>query len=249
LLALGAWIVALTLVVPSLGLAQTKNEYPLCWVPLAVGEVPNIPFSARLLPQTTHPVGAGVKVSAPGMLGLVARDSTGRVIVRVRKIGADNEVESGWQVWQETICDPAKGTLTSVQYRTRQTSLESQMLIPSDAEGTGSTRPNIESHTTAVFSAWHNVVKGRDNLGPETFEGQSAFRYRLIETRNEHSMRDVVNSDELFTQLAQTNWIKYPDSESEIRLADIRRGEPSPALFYLPAEIRLTGSFPQKTHQ
>ena len=123
MLALGAWIVALTLVVPSLGLAQTKNEYPLCWVPLAVGEVPNIPFSARLLPQTTHPVGADVKVSAPGTLGLVARDSTGRVIVRVRKIGADNEVESGWQVWQETICDPAKGTLTSVQYRTRQTSL------------------------------------------------------------------------------------------------------------------------------
>ena len=59
-------------------------------------------------------------------------------------------------------------------------------------------------------------------------------------------MRDVVNSDELFTQLAQTNRIKYLDSESEIRLTDIQRGEPSQALFYLPPGIRLTGSSPRK---
>jgi hypothetical protein len=39
----------------------------------------------------------------------------------------------------------------------------------------------------AVFAYWHRVVEGRDNLGPETFEGAPAYRYRLTRTRDEHS--------------------------------------------------------------
>lgn len=69
----------------------------------------DIPFSARLGTQTNHLVGADVKVGVPETLGLVACDSTGRVIVRVRNVGAKDEVESGWQVGKETICNPCEG--------------------------------------------------------------------------------------------------------------------------------------------
>lgn len=235
-----AFFAALTLIFSSSGLAQTKSHYPVCWVPLLIGEVPDLPFSARLVPGTFHQVGAELKVSEPETLGFVARDSKGRVMVRVRKAAATSEEEmGGWQSWQETICDPTKETVTYVQYRTKRTAPQSETLIPSDAEGTGFTRINSDRRTTAIFVYWHNVVKGRDNLGPETFEGQSAFRYRLIETRDEKSIRDVVNSDELFAQLAQTTWDKYPKSENEVRLTEIHRGEPSPMLFYFPAGVRV----------
>ncbi len=49
-----------------------------------------------------------------------------------------------------------------------------------------------------VLAWWHNVVDGRNNLGPETFEGLPAYRYRLTRTRDERSVHDIVNSDQLF---------------------------------------------------
>jgi hypothetical protein len=163
------------------------------------------------------------------------------------KITTTQRAEGDMREWSETICDPAKGIETTLNYRAVEHSSGSNAnssdapdaYIPSGAEGTGWSRLQ-KGHTTRVFAYWHNVVDGRDNLGPETFEGIPAYRFRLTRTREERSIRDVVNSDQLFLQLAQTRWKTYPEIEDEIHLTDIHLGEPPQALFDLQPAVHVS---------
>jgi hypothetical protein len=142
--------------------------------------------------------------------------------------------------WAETICDPIQGTVTTVTFHASGHISDLEGSPDNNAEGVGSIRIQKNPHTTAVFRYWHNVVEGRDNLGPETFEGQAAYRFRLTKPREENSIRDVVNSDVLFSQVAQTTWKEYPTSEYDLHLTAIRPVEPFPGLFYLPQEWTIT---------
>jgi hypothetical protein len=120
--------------------------------------------------------------------------------------------------------------------------------ISTGAEGTALVEVQ-KGHTTVVFAWWHNVVDGRNNLGPETFEGSAAYRYRLTRTRDERSVHDVANSDQLSLQLAQTRWKTYPEIEDEIHLTDIHLtdihltdihlSEPPQALFDIPPALHV----------
>jgi hypothetical protein len=227
-----------------------KDEYPLCQAQrAAIGEVPDRPFTARVVEgmRRIQPDGKSVPLATTeSPAGLVARDSKGRVMV-ASKITITHEAEGDVRKWSETICDPANGTIATVAYRAIARSSGSNAnipngrdaYIPNDAEGNAWIRDQRKGHTTAVFAAWHNVVDGRDNLGPETFESLPAYRYRLIRTREEGSLRDCVNSDQLFLQLAETKWKTYPEVEDAIHLTEIHLGEPSPALFDLSSAVHV----------
>jgi hypothetical protein len=233
--------------------AQTKDEYPLCQsAHTSVGEVPDRPFTARVEEglRRIRPDGNSVRANSgkDSPAGLVVRDGSGRVMIASR-ITTTQRAEGEMREWSETICDPAKGTITTLNYRAVGNSFGSNAdvsdgtdaYIPSGAEGTGWSRVQ-NGHTTVVFAWWHNVVNGRDNLGPETFEGIPAYRYRLTRTRGERSIRDVVNSDQLFLQLAETRWKTYPEIEDEINLTDVHLGEPPQALLDLPSAVHVSAT-------
>ena len=173
--------------------------------------------------------------------GLVVRDGSGRVMIASR-IAITQKEEGDTREWSETICDPTRGTVTTLNYRASTlnavVSDGPDAYIASGAEGTGWSREQ-KGHTTVVFAWWHNVVNGRVNLGPDTFEGIPAYRYRLTRNRD-RSIRDVVNADQLFLQLAQTTWKTYPEVEDEIYLTDIQFGEPPEALFDLPPAVHVS---------
>jgi len=236
---------------PVVAQSQMKDEYPLCQSSsAAIGEVPDRPFTARVEEglRRIQPDGSSVRAdSTPDSpAGLVVRDDSGRVMIASR-ITTTQRAEGDVREWSETTCDPAKGTVTTLNYRALEHSSGSNAnisngpdaYIPSGAEGTGWSRMQ-KGHTTKVFASWHNVVDGRDNLGPETFEGITAYRFRLTRTREELSIRDVVNSDQLFLQLAETRWKTYPEMEDEIHLTDIHLGEPPQALFDLPPAVHVS---------
>lgn len=235
--------------------AQIKDEYPLCQSSYtAVGEVPGRPFTAKVEEGLRRIQSDGNSVDAnsrPDLAaGLVVRDGSGRVMI-ASGIKTTQRAEGDIREWSETICDPVKGTITTLNYRAPEHSSGSSVdisdgpdaYIPSGAEGSGFSRVQGE-HTTVVFTWWHNVVNGRDNLGPESFEGIPAYRYRLTRTREERSIRDVVNSDQLLLQLAETRWKTYPEIEDEIRLTDIHLGEPLQALFDLPPAVHVSAPPP-----
>jgi len=229
--------------------AHAQSEYPVCDVPLAVGEVPDSPFQAELVVDswTIAPDGSRKPVSSPDAPpGIVARDSKGRVMVKSQtKITYSNSEAKGESPgWQETICDPVAGTVTSVSYsdvfhQGVEPSTGETALFPAGIGGTALVRPQVNVHTTVVFSWWHRIVNGRENLGPETFEGMSAYRFRLHPIQKERSVHDVVNSDELFVQLAQTTWGDDPGSENEKKITHIRRVEPPPTLFDIPEGVHI----------
>ena len=226
--------------------AQIKNEYPLCQSSYtAVGEVPDHPFTARVEEglRKIQPNGNSVHAdSTPDSpAGLVVRDGSGRVMIASR-IAITQKEEGDTREWSETICDPTRGTVTTLNYRASTlnavVSDGPDAYIASGAEGTGWSREQ-KGHTTVVFAWWHNVVNGRVNLGPDTFEGIPAYRYRLTRNRD-RSIRDVVNADQLFLQLAQTTWKTYPEVEDEIYLTGIQFGEPPEALFDLPPAVHVS---------
>ena len=228
---------------------QSKEEYPVCQTGHAfVGEVPNLPFTARVEEglRRIGPDGKTVRVDdkPDSPAGLIVRDGNGRVIISSR-ITTTHAAEGDVSEWSETICDPARGTVTDLTYRVtepssglRATSADgADAYIADGAEGTGLTRVQ-KGHSTRTFVCWHNVVEGRDNLGPEILDGIPAYRYRLTRTRREHSIHDVVLSDQLFLQLADTTWKRYPEVEDEIHLIGIHLGEPLPALFEIAPAVR-----------
>jgi hypothetical protein len=136
------------------------------------------------------------------------------------------------------LCNPGTGRNTSINYRSAESPGEDGLpLIPNDAKEINAVSTPQDRRTTAVFAYWHNVVKGRDNLGEETFASLPAYRYRITRTHDEGSVRDVVNSDEIYLQLAQTTWKQYPSIEENLHLIEVKRDEPLPDWFNLPQNI------------
>jgi hypothetical protein len=232
---------------------QSQPEYPVCNIPLAVGEVPNSPFLAELVDDswTNAPDGRKIPVDSPDpQPGVVARDSKGRVMVKLpSKIAytksesdSNSEAKAESRGWSETICDPVAGTVTRMSYsdvfhRGEDPSTGESVLFPAGVAGNALVRPQVNFHTTVVFKYWHYVVKGREDLGPETFEGTPAYRFRSHPVQNGTSGHDTVNSDEIFVELAETRWGDEPGRENERKITHIRRGEPSATLFDIPVGV------------
>ena len=199
--------------------APERHAYLICsYLNFAAGEAPGLPFTARIEEvkrQINSDGGLGTPLSAPNALGLIARDSEGRVLVRHwltipaaegQQAGADPHV------WTELICDPTKGTSTTL-----------------DSSGTLSpVIPHQDQDKEHIdgFAAFHPMVSGRENLGAEIFEGLPAFRYRFPNNRHEHSVYEKVNSDEFFLQLATIEPERYPDLVDDVHLTQIQREEP-----------------------
>ena len=216
--------VSILLCFTSIATAQSRTEYPLCHANTFVfGEVPDLPFTAQLV-EGERKIQQGGKdfalTSSELPFGLVARDHRG-------------------------ICDPVNNTSTTARYHTPEQPSGPDVPM-AGAEGYAQVRPPQKSNTTVTFTWWHRAVDGRENLGPETFEGEPAFRYRMKNTRDDGSIHEIVNADELFVQMAQITWKTYPDSEDEIHLTDLRRVEPSAALFALPPGLHVSQSSSQR---
>jgi hypothetical protein len=259
------WLCGLMLVATSLSSAQAKpeGEYPLCQTLLAavgggpdwaaVGDVPNLPFTA-LAEEGLRKIqsdGSRVALATPDSpAGLVVRDSGGRVMVASR-IKTTHEAEGNFREWWETICDPAKGTVTTIKYRATASSSDTDIpngpdaYLPIGAQGTAWIRDDGKGYTTSLLAAFHRVVDGRDNLGAEMFEGLPAYRYRLTRTHTDRSLHEVVISDQLFLNLAFITWKTYPEIEDEIHLTKIYLGEPREALFDLPQSLHVDAARPR----
>jgi hypothetical protein len=241
----------LLLAAPLLAQSQSAANYPMCFPAgnLAVGEVPDKPFNATVVEveQQVTQARSGVPEGSPVALGILARDSHGRVMGRWKHISADQAPEGNGNRWEITICDPQTGRNTFITYRHQESSWEEPLpLIPNDAQETFARELPPDRRTTVIFGWWHRTVDGRDNLGEETFEGLRAFRYRLTRTpRSDHPIRDVVNSDDLFLQLEQTTWKSYPATEDNLYLTNIKREEPAAGLFEIPGGITVMANPPK----
>jgi hypothetical protein len=227
---------------PLLAQSQPVSHYPMCFPVghLAVGEVRDKPFTATVVEveQQVPQAGLGVPDENPTPVGIIARDSQGRVMGRWKRQPASDAPDGSGNPWEITICDPQTGGNTSIAYHRQESSSEERLpLIPSDAREVFARELPLDGRSTVIFSWWHRTVNCRDNLGEEIFEGLRAFRYRLTCTQRERSGRDVVNSDDLFLQLAQTTWKSYPTTEENMYLTKIKRDEPEISLFEIPAGI------------
>jgi hypothetical protein len=201
--------------------APEMHTYFICsYLNFVVGEAPGLPFTARIEEvqrQIDSDGGLGTPLSAPSALGLIARDSEGRVLVRHwMTIPAAEGQQAGADphVWTELICDPIKGTSTMLDSSGTITPVIPHQDQDQDKE-------HIDGS-----AAFHPMVSGRENLGAEIFEGLPAFRYRFPNNRHEHSVYEEVNSDELFLQLATIEPERYPDLVDDVHLTQIQRQEP-----------------------
>jgi hypothetical protein len=201
--------------------APEMHTYFICsYLNFVVGEAPGLPFTARIEEvqrQIDSDGGLGTPLSAPSALGLIARDSEGRVLVRHwMTIPAAEGQQAGADphVWTELICDPIKGTSTMLDSSGTITPVIPHQDQDQDKE-------HIDGS-----AAFHPMVSGRENLGAEIFEGLPAFRYRFPNNRHEHSVYEEVNSDELFLQLATIEPERYPDLVDDVHLTQIQREEP-----------------------
>jgi hypothetical protein len=235
---------------PLLAQSQPVPHYPMCFPVghLAVGEVPDKPFTATVVEveQQVTQAGSGVPDESPTVLGILARDSHGRVMGKWKRPSAPDASDYKGNPWEITICDPQTAKNTSIAYTRQESSSEEPLpLIPNDAQGVLARKLPLDVRSTVIFGWWHKTVNGRDNLGEEAFEGLPAYRYRLTRTQSERSIRDVVNSDDLFLQLAQTTWKSYPTTEENLYLTKIKQDEPAAGLFDIPAGIAMVED-PQK---
>jgi hypothetical protein len=233
-------LVSLLFAAPLLARSEPGPHYPMCFPvgQLAVGEVPDKPFTATVVEveQQVTQRGSGVPDESPTAVGIIARDSHGRVMGRWRRISVPDAPDRNGNPWEVSICDPQTGRSTSISYLRQESSSEEQLpLIPNDAQEVFARELPLDARSTVIFGWWHRTVSGRDNLGEETFEGLHAYRYRLTHTQSERSIRDVVNSDDLFLQLAQTTWKSYPTTEENLYLTKIKQDEPAAGLFSIPA--------------
>jgi len=212
--------------------SQTEPEALLCRTDFAIGEIPNVPFSADIVEQLwrVNPDGSrGAAASTARDAGFVARDSHGRVVIRTN-YAPDHKTKTGskdFNGWSLVLCDPRRKSITQAEK-------------PAGGHGFGWTRPDKDSNgksflTTATFRGWHNIVPGRDNLGEETYENLPAFRYRIPNPKR-YPVRshDVVISDQLAVQLLHSTWYSDPSVILETRLTNLRLTEPPHKLFDIP---------------
>jgi hypothetical protein len=237
-----AVLLNLLIAAPLLAQSESVPHYPMCFPVgrLAVGEVPDKPFTATVVEveQQVTQAGSGVPDESPTAVGILARDSHGRVMGRWKRTPDPDATDRNGNPWVVTICIPQTGRSTSIAYLRQESSSEEQLpLIPNDAQEVFARELPFDARSTVIFSWWHRTVNGRDNLGEETFDGLHAYRYRLTRPQSEGSVRDVVNSDDLFLQLAQTTWKSYPTTEENLYLTKIKQDEPAAGLFEIPAGI------------
>ena len=232
-----------------IGVSQTAlRESLVCRVPLSIGEVPGVPFVAQivnatrkysrdttktlLLPQVRSeglpsvPLRGEEVSSVLQEHGTVARDSKGRVMV---KLFISRKRRDGEGSWYEYLCDPATKTTISLYSSSGPQMGRVQM----DSQYNPRTHQPKYS-TTASFQDWHLRVPGREEIGHELFEELPAVRYRIPHNGSDKTYSDVVNSDELFVELAEIDWNPYPTLAEDWRLTDIRLTEPSKSLFTRP---------------
>jgi len=228
-----------------IAMGQTRQEYPVCSGALSVGEVPNNPFEAQFISGrwTKKLDGNRQFLQDPDdRPGVVARDGQGRVVERIPTTitGEYQGVKYRMTGWLTKICDPVEGTITEISYpekSSRPTEIDSgnEVTLPAGYTGSAWVKSQTKFQTTAIFNSWHNKVSGREETGPEMFEGIPSFRYQLTRTRDEGSAHEIVNSDELFiTELSMSVWAEYPSTERGHRLTHLVRKEPEASLFEIP---------------
>ena len=252
-----------------LATSQDHSEYPVCAEAGLIAEVPNNPFVADLVEDVWRNLADGSRMpidsqdsdgilirgsQSPQVVGIVARDSVGRVFYRKQTLSfsldpSGKRIQKSQSVgWYEYICDPATKRRThlacahSSPHPDRSVAAYTQNAVLSascEKDVVFAQFPeSANTLTTKTWTAWHNQTKGRDNLGIEAVEGVPAYRYRFTLTDREHSLHEIVISDELFAHLVQVAWLQFPTSEFEQKLANIRRNEPDPQLFEIPERPR-----------
>jgi hypothetical protein len=220
-------IVLILAIVSSAG-AQSKSKYPICAGGsfLVVGEVPDNPFTANIVTDSWQTASdrsrRHLDLPSRDRSYYVARDSKGRVIFMGRReVTIHGKDGDGKTVGREvTICDPVEGKVIRIDY-----------------QGHAFVRPQSDARTTENFTFFRNKVSGREDLGPEVFDGVPANRYRLTKTQENGSLHELVISEELEAQLSLKRWEVYPTIEQEIRLDDISRREPPQGMFNMPEGV------------
>jgi hypothetical protein len=221
-------LIVLTLATVSSVDAQSKSKYPICAGGsfLIVGEVPDNPFTANIVVDSWQTASDGSRkhldLPSRDRSYYVARDSKGRVIFKSRGEvtihGTDGDRKTvGLEL---TICDPVEGKVTRVDYL-----------------GHAFVRPQNDPRTTENFTFFRNKVSGREDLGPEVFDGVPANRYRLTKTQEDGSLHELVISEELEAQLSLKRWEIYPTVEQEISLSHINRRDPPQEMFKVPEGV------------
>src|SRR5271156_6747957 len=93
-----AVLVNLLLAAPLLAQSQPVPGYPMCFPAghLAVGEVPDKPFTATVaeVEQQVTQAGSGIPDESPTVVGIIARDSHGRVMGRWERT-SDPDAQEG----------------------------------------------------------------------------------------------------------------------------------------------------------
>lgn len=217
---------SLGLLVAPLAAARAQQAYPVCMTPLAVGEVPNTSFVAEIVADAWMVQPDGTRRMLPSsrsVTGVIARDSKGRVIVRMARTSPDGGVT-------EAICDPKSKSIIRL---TTFPGVIGATGVPQD-HGMANLLSQIDPPMTTLFAKWHQPGADKENLGQETIEGLPAYRFRLDAARK--GVLEVRNADELNLQLDRITWINFSRQEQqEFRLVNIRRVEPAPSLYELPS--------------
>jgi hypothetical protein len=220
---------------------------------IAIGTVANNPFTAdevvtswQVLPDGTSRQMAFISIIH------IARDSAGRVRIQVpAEYGPGKSAEAGDEAdfWDTTICDPSAVTSTRI-------SEDLHIAVQQD--------PAIGKQVQSVLrvdgkaSVWY----GLRHAGPTRFQEGRRFRsikvddigYKELDDLQAHGFRTwpvdgaIVDSkfteewlsDELAAVLLRVDTRQTANHESRAELTHLRRVEPDPKLFQIPAGYKVT---------
>lgn len=232
---LGLWLqfVLLLWMATATGYAQTYPKSAVCHGDMLVGEIPNSPLTADIVVQKRSVLKDGSlgPLFYSRHVGFVARDSHGKVAVRMTEAPDDPKWKPGQkdpEGWHEWICDPQTKTMTHLIQFSRysahfaSTAPQEQVIH------------NVHDAGTEIFEWWRYPVAGRENLGEETFENLPAHRYRVNKAYPPRSY-EYVTADGLALELLHSIWYSDPAIAVETRLTNLRFSEPLKKLMAVPA--------------
>jgi hypothetical protein len=164
---------------------------------------------------------------------LIARDALGRVFQERRTFGPKGSpIES--QLWRIELAEPSTHTVAYCDTRTHVCELRAYVAPPSTAPP-----------AAGRFGNGGGIVS--ENLGSQTSNG-----LELIGTRETQTISPLVTGSDRPLVVVKEFWYSRllglnvlttrndPRSGKEVfTVADVRRGEPDPALFALPADARV----------
>ena len=219
---------------------------------LRVGAVPDAPFTAdivqgrwEILPDGSRkamPLKDGEAMPTggnPNLIGRVARDSQGRVLVeRFENNPAQASQTDEPDAWSNaTICDPIAGTTTTLSHALAVKDagdLLSGMNVQTslDLEGRASVRP-WTNRAVGGFGA--SVYGSAEHLGPEQVDGVSTERYRLLGSVKSEALRveyvEMIASEEFEAELSRTFVNTVENIEDGIKLIHVKRVEPDKEIY------------------